>query len=214
MIKNIFFDFNGTILDDTDLCFDIEDEMIKEEGLTPVDKDFYLNNFCFPVKKYYQLVGFDISDENYNRISEKFFKKYLAREKEFTSLHKGIIDLLKNLKKDGYRLYILTASEESILINQLKQLGIFEYFDGFSASNNIAALGKIEYGKIFIKNNNINVNESLMIGDTLHDYEVAKELSLMPILFSQGHNSKKLLSTTDAKIVDSFDEFYKYLKNL
>lgn len=214
MIKNIFFDFNGTILDDTDLCFDIEDEMIKEEGLAPVTKDFYLNNFCFPVKNYYKLVGFDISGENYHRISEKFFSKYLSREKQETYLHEGIEELLKKLKKDGYNLYILTASEESILINQLKQLGILEYFDGFSASNNIAALGKIEYGKLFIKNHNINVDESIMIGDTLHDYEVANELELKPILFSKGHNSKALLQTTNAKVIDSFDEFYDYLKNL
>lgn len=212
MIKNIFFDFNGTILEDTDLCYDIEAKMIEEEGLPPVSKEFYLDNFCFPVIDYYKKVGFDVSKDNYDRISKKFFDSYLEREKNETSLNEGIVDLLKKLKKDGYSLYILTASEEKILIDQLKELGILEYFDGFSASKNIEALGKIDYGRIFIKENNINTSESVMIGDTLHDYDVAKALNLKPVLYSKGHNSKTLLAKTDAPIVDNFEDFYKLLK--
>ena len=217
--------FNWTVTEESDTTMPIENasgyadgydvqiaKMIAEEGLPPVSKEFYLDNFCFPVIDYYKKVGFDVSKDNYDRISKKFFDSYLEREKNETSLNEGIVDLLKELKKDGYNLYILTASEEKILIEQLKELGILEYFDGFSASKNIEALGKIDYGRIFIKENNINTNESIMIGDTLHDYDVAKALNLKPVLYSRGHNSKTLLAKTDAPIVDNFEDFYKLLK--
>lgn len=213
MIKNIFFDFNGTILDDTNLTYSIEAEMLEKEGLPPVSLEFYLDNFGFPVKDYYKKVGFDLSGNNFEILSNYFFSEYTKREAKETKLHDGIEEILIKLKKSGYKVYILSASEEKLLVNQLKALGIESYFDGFAASNNIEALGKIGYGRKFILDHNINTNESIMIGDTLHDYEVAKELNLMPVLFSKGHNSKKLLSETGAKIFDSFEEFYDFLEN-
>ena len=33
MIKNIFFDFNGTLLDDLQLCVDVEASISKEYGI-------------------------------------------------------------------------------------------------------------------------------------------------------------------------------------
>ena len=44
MIKNIFFDFNGTLLDDLQLCVDVEASISKEYGIPLVDKEFYLDN--------------------------------------------------------------------------------------------------------------------------------------------------------------------------
>lgn len=212
MIKNIFFDFNGTLLDDTQLCYDIEAKMLEMEGLPPVTFDYYLDNFCFPVKKYYEMVGFDCSDKNFDRLSKYFFESYTNRQEKETKLNDGVTKNLKRLKEEGYKLYILSASEEKILKLQLKQLGILEYFEDIVACKNIHALGKIEYGKLYIKEKNIDGNETIMIGDTYHDYEVANELGLKPIMYSHGHNSKKVLEKTHAQIVDSFDEFYNYLK--
>ena len=40
MIKNIFFDFNGTLLDDLKLCADVEAEISREYGLPVVDINF------------------------------------------------------------------------------------------------------------------------------------------------------------------------------
>ena len=54
MIKNIFFDFNGTILDDLQVCFEIESEMFEMEGLPQITLDFYKDNFSFPVREYYK----------------------------------------------------------------------------------------------------------------------------------------------------------------
>ena len=212
MIKNIFFDFNGTLLNDTKLCFDIESEMLKAENLPTADLEFYLDNFCFPVKKYYELVGFDVSDSNFQRLSNAFFTAYTNRQEKETSLNEGVKRNLEKFKKDGYKLYILSASEENILKLQLEQLGILEYFDAIVACKNVLALGKIDYGKLFIKENNIEPSSTVMIGDTYHDFEVAEALGLKPVLYTKGHNSRKVLEKTNAPIVDSFDEFYEFIK--
>ena len=57
MIKNVFFDFNGTLIDDIDLTLDIENKLLVQRGLNAVTKEFYLDNFCFPVINYYKKSG-------------------------------------------------------------------------------------------------------------------------------------------------------------
>ena len=215
MIKNIFFDFNGTILDDLQVCFEIESEMFEMEGLPQITIDFYKDNFSFPVRDYYKKVGFDVEDDaNYDRLAQYFFKEYTRRQAAESKLYDGLIDCLKLLKQDGYKLFILTATEKKLLVEQLKYLGIAGFFDGFAACDNIHAGGKIEYGRDFIKENKIDPDKSLMIGDCVHDFEVANEIGLRPVLFSQGHNSLKTLQTVDAPIVNSFEEFYNLVKKL
>ena len=41
MYKYVFFDFNGTILDDVDLCLNLLNEMLSLKGHNPVSKERY-----------------------------------------------------------------------------------------------------------------------------------------------------------------------------
>ncbi len=48
--------------------------------------------------------------------------------------------------------------------------------------------------------------ETVFIGDTIHDWEVSREVDCPCILIANGHQDKKLLSTTSAIIVDDMAE--------
>lgn len=50
-MKTIFFDFNGTIINDVDLCLNILNEMLKENGLEPITLERYREIFYFSNKK-------------------------------------------------------------------------------------------------------------------------------------------------------------------
>lgn len=214
MIKNIFFDFNGTILDDTELCFDIESKMLTKYNLKQVSLDFYLDNFMFPVKKYYELIGFDFNKLDYHQISEEFMSEYFSRFEKETKIYDGVEELFKKLKEDGYSLFVLSATEEKALKRQLEFLGILKYFDGIIGTKDNLAKGKIQFAKEYINHSEIDVNETIMIGDTLHDYEVSKELNIKPLLMTTGHNSKKLLSKTGALLFENYNSLYNYIKNI
>lgn len=214
MVQNIFFDFNGTLLDDTELCFDAEAQLLKEYGLPPVTLDYYLDNFCFPVKKYYEKVGFDFTKLDYKEISEKFFKIYLAREEKETRLYPLVKETLKVLKEKGYTLYCFSASERKILEKQLAFFGILEYFDGIIASDNIAAKGKLDYGREYIESHALDTSKTIMIGDTYHDFEVAKALNLTPVLVNFGHNSKKVLLPLKTKIISKFSDIPEVVEKM
>ena len=210
MIKNIFFDFNGTLLDDIELCCDIEQEMMEQNGLRPYTMQEYLDKFFFPVKDYYDSIG--IKNENFLDAADFFNREYFARWAKETHLYDGVVEALKELRKAGFRLFVLSATKQEFLDEQLQFLGILDYFDGTCGARNDLGGSKIEYGKKYAKNNDVNPEETIMVGDTIHDYEVSKELGFSCLLFTKGHNSKWRLEKLGVKMFDNYENLLKVVK--
>lgn len=204
MIKNVFFDFNGTLLDDLDLCCEIEFTMMSSYGLKPYTMKEYCDKFYFPVKNYYHDVGF--KDEDYPMLAEFFMKSYSERWLGETKLFSGCKDALLNLKKKGYKLYCLSATKYGLLKEQLKFLNILECFDDICGARDNMAHGKIDYGKAFIFEHKIDPAETIMVGDTEHDYETADALGFKCIMFSKGHCSRWRLEKLPCPICDSYSQ--------
>ena len=213
MIKNIFFDFNGTLLDDVFLTFDIENQLAKKYGVPPFSMEKYLDVFCFPVRDYYEKIGFDLSKIDFNKLSHEFMDEFYKRFSKDTKLYDGLIQFLSKLKKEGYKLFVVSATKHEDLVNQLKEKEIDMFFDDFIGSNNIAGKGKIDYSKDFVNSKNINTNESVFVGDTIHDYEVGSALKMKVVLVTFGHNSEKLLKTVSSNLVSNYDELYRLIKS-
>lgn len=210
MIKNIFFDFNGTILDDIDLCLELLNNILKEQNKNILTVEEYKEVFGFPVKDYYLKAGVDFNIKSYADLADEFIKEY--QPKSFNcKLVQNVIDVVKVLSSKGINCYILSASEINNLLEQCDVLKITKYFKGIIGIDNIHAASKIETGKSYIIANNIDCSSSVMIGDTTHDYEVAKALGLKPILYTGGHQSKNVLSKVGAKMIDSMTELLELI---
>ena len=70
LMKYVIFDFNGTVLDDTLVCIEAENETIRHFGLDrePLTVEEYKRIFTFPVKNYYETVGFDWNKNSYEEV--------------------------------------------------------------------------------------------------------------------------------------------------
>lgn len=210
MIKNIFLDFNGTILDDTVLSGDIEADLMVEKGLKPFSTEDYRNRFYFPVKDYYHEIGF--KDDDFMYLTDKFAIEYQKRWEKETHLFPNVIETLKALKEKGFKLYCISATRETFLILQLKKLGIYDYYDGICGVSDDLAYGKIDHAKQFIKDNNLNIDESIMVGDTAHDLECAEALGIDIILYTKGHYAKWRLEELNKILIDDLSELLKVFR--
>ena len=59
----ILWDWNGTLLNDTDFCISIVNGLLRARDKEALTKARYLEIFNFPVKDYYKKAGFDFSKE-------------------------------------------------------------------------------------------------------------------------------------------------------
>ncbi|MDR3625646.1 MAG: HAD hydrolase-like protein [Ignavibacteriaceae bacterium] len=53
--------------------------------------------------------------------------------------------------------------------------------------------------------------EVLLIGDTVHDFEVAQEIGADCLLIADGHQSHKKLSACGVPVLDNINKLYDFL---
>lgn len=203
--KHIIWDWNGTLLDDTWLCLDIMNKQLAQIGKPTISLDEYKRSFDFPVITFYEKIGFDFNVENWEAVAQKFIDEYTERRFE-CSLQFGIPAILKKLSVFGCEHSILSAYAESVLIEMVNHYDLKKYFSHIIGLNNHYASGKIDEGKVLMEKLDSSREDIVLIGDTTHDYEVAKELGIDSILISNGHHSIKKLEVCGVPVVPSFSE--------
>lgn len=211
MIKHVFFDFNGTIIDDLDLCLELLNDILKKHNKPLVDIDRYKEIFTFPIRDYYIAAGVDFNQDSYEDLAIDFISKYQPRSLK-CGLFEGLENTFKELNELGVSCYILSASQRSNLYEQCEAFGIVKYFKDILGIDNIHAASKIHIGIDYIKKSNINPEEAIFVGDTTHDYEVASAMGLKCYLVACGHQSKNKLSKVCAPIINTTSDILEVIK--
>lgn len=187
--KNIVWDWNGTLLNDVEVGVNTLNDMLERRGLSQLSIQQYKDQFGFPVVDFYHKVGFDMERESLHDLSIDFVKTYDSYATG-VELNPQVREVLAGIQKIGVKQYILSALREDLLQQMLREFEIDSRFDRACGSDNIYAAGKIERGERMLDCCDICPAETLMVGDTLHDAEVARALGFDCILFTGGHNSE------------------------
>jgi phosphoglycolate phosphatase-like HAD superfamily hydrolase/membrane protease YdiL (CAAX protease family) len=209
---HLIWDWNGTLLDDRSLCLEIINAILESRHLPVLTLEKYQEVFDFPVKDYYQRLGFDFSVEPFEDISTKFIATYEVRRPE-CQLMAGAREALDTASKLGISQSIISASKLAYLAPAVKEYGIEPYFARIMGLDNHHAAGKQALVEEFLAANNLDPAKVLMIGDTVHDAAITKSLGLNCILIPGGHHSKDRLQHTTALVIDSLPDFINMLRS-
>lgn len=201
---NIVWDWNGTLLDDVQTGVDTLADMLRRRGMQPLSVEEYKERFGFPVIDFYRGIGFDLRRESMHELSVDFVESY-EKYAGSLALVPGAAEVLTALQKTGRKQYILSALREDELQRMTRAYGIDSYFERICGSDNIYADGKIERGRRMLQTCPIRPEETLMVGDTLHDAEVAHALGFQCILYAGGHNDEARLRTA-APVIHRLEE--------
>ncbi|NLL56257.1 MAG: HAD family hydrolase [Clostridiales bacterium] len=207
--KHIFWDWNGTLIDDLQTSIDSVNVTLAKRNLPLMNKERYFETFSFPVEEYYKKIGLDLEKENYEELAHEFIDNYNKRVHE-AKLQKHSAEVIAKFAMYGIKQYILSASEKEILLKGLERYGIATFFTDIIALDNIYAEGKIDIAKTWFEENNFD-QKALMIGDTYHDYEVATALGMDCILYAGGHGALKALYTIGVPVITDYHQLYDYV---
>lgn len=175
MIKNIFFDFDGVILDSMPVRGYGFRTIFQEFDAKLVDKliEFHelnggLSRFAKIRFFFEELLNKSIDDDTIMTYANNFstiMKEELTNNKY---LIKETVDFLSN-NFNQYNLHIVSGSEQNELRYLCKKLNIDTYFKSIHGSpthkNKLVENLFLEY--------KYNKNETILIGDSINDYEAA-----------------------------------------
>ena len=206
--KTIFWDWNGTLLNDLHICIDAINILLRERNKPVIDQQIYRNIFTFPVRDYYVKAGFDFEAEPFEKPALEFIEQYEQLIKEAT-LFDDVTESLDYFRKMEYKQMILSAMQQDLLNELVSSHNIEHYFSKISGIDDHYATGKVDKARKLISGLNSHDGEVIMIGDTVHDHEVGEELGIRVILVSRGHQSEERLKETGCEVARNFKEVIK-----
>ena len=100
------------------------------------------------------------------------------------------------------------------LQQQVEHFGLRSRFDTLLGLSDIYAKSKTEVGLRWLRESGADPARIMMVGDSEHDFEVARALGVRCVLFSGGHQPREVLAATGAPVIDALAQLLPLLAQL
>lgn len=178
----VIWDWNGTLLDDTPAALGAQNALLERRGLKTLTLEEYRETFSFPTLKFYEKQGIVLTDD----ISKEFHDTYYSLP---AKLNEEAVEAVKYLAEKGIGQSILSALRQDHLEKDVKRYFAAAHFDHIVGSDNLDGATKYERGQFLLRTlmaEGLSPSNIVMIGDAIHDKEVADALGVKCLLVSVG----------------------------
>lgn len=218
--KNIFIDFDDTLIDTQGFATKCLTELYDEYSLTNYfdSQDQFLTTYHKHTKKLWEDYALGLVDKDtllrerfekpfahvpqiIGRFTENLNRHFLEKVVEIDWLIDGALDLLEYLKEKDYKIIMLSNGFTEMQYKKINKVGFDKYFDHVILSD---AVGKNKPDPIIFEEalriNHSKVEESVMIGDSyMTDIQGAINIGMDQIWY----NPQKLVAEVEPTYVVS-----------
>ena len=192
----VLWDWNGTLLDDTRAALDTLNIMLRRRGNPEIAMDFYLENFRFPVRPFYEEIGVCLENEDWDALAREYHDTYALQPK---ALNCETMEAVETLRAAGIGQSIISALRQDLLDAVTTELGVARYMDFMYGVDNLDGRSKVERGRELVarlvgSGAIAQPRDAVLVGDSLHDKEVADALGARCVLCAQGSHSYRRLA--------------------
>lgn len=191
----VIWDWNGTLLDDTAAALAAFNALLVKRALKPIDLAFYRDRFAFPVRPFYAICGIDLDHEDWDALAREYHEAYAAFPK---TLNAEAIAALTAVERAGVRQCVLSALRQDLLDDALSAFGVSRFFDRVYGVDNLDGASKLVRARELLAHLTADgtlssPSDAVLIGDALHDREVADALGARIVLCAVGGHSAERL---------------------
>ncbi|WP_341326074.1 HAD-IA family hydrolase [Methylotuvimicrobium sp. KM2] len=193
----IIFDWDGTLVNTIDwIVHCLQNAAVRCRFEVPEDqvaKDVIGLSIDNAVRQLFPEADNDARNTFIEHYGQAFFAKQLSR----ADLFKGVFDMLNILRASGYRLAVATGKGRKGLQKALVQTGTEHLFDITRCADETASKPAPVMLQEIIDRLEIPTERALMVGDSIHDLQMARNAGIVSAAVACGAHSPELLRQYD-----------------
>ncbi len=209
MKKLVIFDFDGT-LGHLDVDYDGLRSRLREYFLRH-GIDMVFRPLQKTVLEAVRKVGTKSALTETGRIIDGFETERVENARVAEDVH----DVLRNLKRMGHSVAILSNNGEVVIRKLLERHGLLGYFDFIATRNNVPEVKPSSKGILMImeKLGFRNREDVIMVGDSMYDMISAEKAGVKPVCVMGSEHSPEVRNQGKYTVLKNLSEIYGYLSN-
>jgi phosphoglycolate phosphatase len=207
----LVFDWDGTLIDSAPTIVACIQAACRDLGLTVPDEARASHVIGLGLKDAlaYAIPGLPADD--YARVVESYRRHFLARDPEIP-LFPGAQAMLAGLKARGHTLAIATGKSRAGLTRALNNTGLRPLFAASRCADECASKPAPDMLCELMEELETNAVNTLMIGDTVHDLQMAAHAGVQAVAVSHGaHPKSDLAALAPLACLEDIDELTLWL---
>lgn len=208
----VVFDWDGTIMDSTGLIAECIQLAAKDCGLSPPSLDDAKHIIGLGIVDSTRMLFPTIDEAGLRHFAERYRAHYVPRDGE-VRLYEGIVDVLERLAHNERFLAVATGKPRRGLTRAFEHCGLAQYFHYTRCADEGFAKPHPDMLEKLMSFTGVTADETLMIGDTTHDLNMATAAGCDGVGVSYGaHQRDKLATSSHRVIVDSVSTLSEWLR--
>ncbi|MEI7730939.1 MAG: NUDIX domain-containing protein [Verrucomicrobiota bacterium] len=193
MIRNLIFDWSGTLVDDLPAAWHATNYVFQQAGLTMLSLDQFRAEFCLPFNKFYDRYTPNLPMDQLEIWFHTRFQEVQDTVVELPHA-RSFLEFCKSRKLNTF---VLSSIHSDYYHRQARGMG----FDAFLARPYVQVYDKRLKIREIIAENRLNPEETLFIGDMEHDIETAKHGGVYSCGVLTGYNTLQQLRNAEPDLI-------------
>ncbi len=196
-LRLLVFDWDGTLMDSIGPIVACTRAALEDLGVAQVDESLIRGAVGLGLRETIELVFPGVEERQIGEIREAYRRHWLETFRDEPILYPGVPEMLANLTESGYLLAVATGKSRRGLDHALLHSGLGKYF--LSTRTVDEAPSKPHPGMLLglFDELGTKASETLMIGDTTWDLEMARNAGARSVAILSGTQEREALERAE-----------------
>lgn len=193
MIRNIIFDWSGTLVDDLPAVWQASNHVLRRAGVPELTLEQFRAEFCLPFKPFYDR---HVPHVSLKQLEEWFHAHFRTAQDSVTPLPHAR-DFLVFCRERRVRTFLLSAVPSEHFAVQQAKTGFGEFLD----RPYLGVWDKRKKIHDILAENDLAPRETMFIGDMQHDIETARHGGIGSCAVLTGYQSAAQLRAAEPDVI-------------
>ncbi|GAB1393262.1 HAD-IA family hydrolase [Rhodocyclaceae bacterium] len=208
----IVFDWDGTLMDSAAMIVDSVQAAARDLGLEPPSDERARHIIGLGLEDALRHALPDLPEARYADLVERYRHHYLSRDHELV-LFAGATALIEGLAAQGRWLAVATGKSRRGLDRALEQSGLGAFFHGTRCADECHSKPHPQMLEELMAELAVSPVQTLMIGDTTHDLQMAKNAGVDAVGVGYGAHPRAALRAAEPRyLADSMADLDAWLR--